>query len=131
MISHGLVINSHAGDQPLFAQHRANLMADLDRRLAVARQSGNQALQTLLEGERQQIQVSWDRPTIQKAAPSRLHDLWQRVLAYLQQPLEIEQVSDNQGRTWWYAFDHHSGKKLYAETEADVLRWIEENRLGA
>lgn len=134
MVSHGLASSVQSNDFTLLAQHRANLLADVERRLAVARAAGNQSLQKLLEGERQQLKSIWDRPasevTPSGAAGWDLRHVWQQVLDYFQHPLQVEHAVDEQGRIWWYACDHHSGKTLFAETEADVIKWIEDNRLG-
>lgn len=39
---------------------------------------------------------------------------------------EIQQVFDQDGRTWWYACDPRTGQTTYLESEADVQIWIEE-----
>lgn len=134
MGSHGLASSLQSNDFTLLAQHRANLLADVERRLAVAKAAGNQSLQALLEGERQQLKSLWDRPTSANASSSTagwdLRHVWQQVWDYFQHPLQVEHVVDKQGHIWWYACDHHSGKTLFAETEADVIKWIEDNRLG-
>lgn len=63
--------------------------------------------------------------------------IWRTVWAFLSQPVfsfslstssepQIRQVSDQGGRTWWYAYDPMTGQTTYLESEEDVQIWLEE-----
>lgn len=65
-------------------------------------------------------------------------DFWQRLWNVLNQPLgggrsldthpepEVKQISDQDGHTWWQAFDPLTGQTTYLDSEEDVLIWLEE-----
>lgn len=63
--------------------------------------------------------------------------IWCTVWAFLSQPVfewnlstssepKIQQVSDQGGRTWWYAYELMTGQTTYLESEEDVQIWLEE-----
>lgn len=119
-----------AGSQ--LARHQANVAANLTHRIEVARAEHNDALLALLEQEQAELLSTWQTP-----APTswrqRLRQSWQtwRWFSQNRLALRVERVQDAAGQRWWYAFDPNSGKTLYADSETDVLRWIEENQLGS
>lgn len=120
-------------DQTTLDKHHANLRANLLHRLAIAEAQHNESLVRLLEQERQQLEQNWSAQPATKNPPFQAFtQLGQRVreaiARYFQ--LRVEQVRDEAGQLWWYAFDPRSGKTLYAEAETEVIRWIEENHLG-
>ncbi|HEY9879882.1 MAG TPA: hypothetical protein V6D29_15615 [Leptolyngbyaceae cyanobacterium] len=123
---------TQASDRLTFEKHCANLSANLARRIYVAKSQRNESLVALLEQEKRQIEQTWRQSSTASTALQKLKAFWvdlQNSLAN-QFQLQVEQVCDEAGRLWWYAFDPRSGKTLYAESESDVIQWIEENRIG-
>lgn len=62
---------------------------------------------------------------------------WYNLWIVLNQPLfawtlncsqepKIQQILDQDGHLWWYAFDPLTGQTTYLESEADVQSWLEE-----
>lgn len=123
---------TQASERLTFQKHCANLSANLARRIYVAKSQRNESLVVLLEQEKRQIEKVWKEPSDDSTSLQRLKAFWANLQNSLanQFQLQIEQVCDEAGRLWWYAFDPCSGKKLYAESESDVIQWIEENRIG-
>ncbi|HEY9735919.1 MAG TPA: hypothetical protein V6D06_06535 [Trichocoleus sp.] len=122
---------TQASEREAFETHRANLLSNLNRRIAIAKSQGNASLVATLEQEKRQIEVIWTQPL--KTSPLQLiRHFWSDLQANLsnQVQLQVEQVCDQSGHPWWYAFDPRTGKTLYAESESEVICWIEENRLG-
>lgn len=122
---------TQASEREAFETHRANLLSNLNRRIAIAKSQGNPALIATLEKEKRQIELIWTQPL--KLSPLQsVRRFWADLVMNLanRAQLQVEQVCDEAGRLWWYAFDPRSGRTLYAETENEVICWIEENRLG-
>ncbi|MBD0335642.1 MAG: hypothetical protein ICV62_09145 [Cyanobacteria bacterium Co-bin13] len=122
---------TQASEREAFEQHRTNLLSNLNRRIAIAKSQPNEFLVALLEQEKRQIEADWTRPL--KISPlQRLRQSWSNLKTALanQSQLQVEQVQDEVGQPWWYVFDPRTGKTLYAESENEVVFWIEENRLG-
>lgn len=119
-------------DSHLFVKHQASMEASLAHRLEVARAAHNTQLIALLEREAQQIKAQTPHSGgIAQVFNNILH-WWANVKQNLENStkLSVEKVVDEAGVTWWYAHDPRSGKTLFAETDTEVLRWIEENNLG-
>ncbi|ASC69940.1 hypothetical protein XM38_008700 [Halomicronema hongdechloris C2206] len=108
--------------------HRTNLLARLEQRIAAAQIRHDEQLLALLEQERQQLQMGWG----QSNDGNRLVRFWQWLERALWSPpeLQVKSLQDKAGQLWWYAFDPRTGKTLYAESETDVIKWIEDNHLG-
>lgn len=118
-------------DSEVFAQHRANIMASLSHRLEVARNTHNTQLIHLLEQEQRQL----SSPHLLNQGTPILEAIqhWWGSLTHAiasASSLTVQQMWDEQGNLWWYAHDPISGMSLYAETEAEVVTWIEDNYLG-
>lgn len=122
---------TQASEREAFETHHRNLLLNLSRRIAIAKASGSTTLISLLESERSQIESDWEQP-LNTGLGQRLGRRWQQLQDFLASrvQLQVEHVQDQAGRSWWYAFDPRSGKALYAETENEVICWIEDNRLG-
>ncbi|HEY9763667.1 MAG TPA: CHRD domain-containing protein [Trichocoleus sp.] len=123
---------TQASDRLTFEKHCANLSVNLAHRIHVAKAQRNGSLVALLEQEKRQLEQFWRKPSDALTPTQRLKAFWATLKDSLanQLQLQVEQVSDDAGRLWWYAFDPRSGKTLYAESESDVIQWIEENRIG-
>ncbi|QZZ20120.1 hypothetical protein J5X98_23035 [Leptothermofonsia sichuanensis E412] len=64
--------------------------------------------------------------------------LWQRIWNGLNQPLggerslhthpepQVRQILDQEGHTWWQAYDPLTGQTTYLDSEEEVLIWLEE-----
>lgn len=115
----------------LEAKHRANIAASLARRLEAARAAQNTHLVAMLEQEQKQL---LKQPTLFDWATlrSQIRQLWQtwRDAIERQSQLSVERVVDRSGVIWWHAYDPQTGKALYAESESEVMQWIEDNHLG-
>jgi hypothetical protein len=128
------MINATPSDFKLYNQHYENLLAHLSRRMEAARQRNDRRLLAMLEQEQRQLQAEWSTssmPAIARPAQG-LQDWWQRLMTAIENSskLQVEQLQGTGGAMWWYAYDPSSGKTIYAESESDVVKWIEDNRLG-
>lgn len=127
-----MVNATQSTDYQIYHQHYANLLSRLAQRMELARSRDDRHLLSLLEQEQRQLETEW---SIQRAIAPRqngLKALWSRFKAALDNSskLHVERLTGSGDATWWYAYDPCSGKALYAETESDVVKWIEDNRLG-
>ena len=124
----------HINDSDLLAQHRENIIASLSHRLEVARATHNTQLIALLEQEQRQLkaQVTFGKAGSLSAFSNRVKRWWSEIINAIENSnkLSVEQVVDETGSVWWYAYDPCTGKTLHAETETEVMQWIEDNRLG-
>jgi hypothetical protein len=105
-------------------------MASLAHRLEVARAADNARLVALLEQEKQQV------------TPARSYDIepspknwWLTAVQHITQvflgraSLQVCEVVDGSDR-WWVASDPKTGQVVYADSEAEMRLWIEENYQG-
>lgn len=125
--------NALRGNSPqLFAQHRANLAASLAHRLEVAKAAHNTQLIVLLEQEQRQLGLIANSTPFSASFFQRIKATWNNWMEAIANStkLSVERIVDESGMLWWRAYDPTSGKMLYAETESEVLQWIEENNLG-
>lgn len=104
--------------------------ASLAHRLEVAKASQNDYLVALLEREQRQLGVERTRVK----GSSLIGWLSQRWNDFVEaiansSKLSVERISAD-GAIFWYAYDPQTGKALYAESESEVLDWIEKNGLG-
>lgn len=126
---------TQSSDVRLHHQHYTNLLAHLARRMESAQQHNDSRLLALLEVEQRQLAAEWStRSTKGAIAPSLnlIQRFWQWLLVAIEDSskLQVEKLSGTNGDTWWYAYDPGTGKALYAESESDVVKWIEDNRIG-
>ncbi len=121
----------HPTEQSVFTKHYDSMMASLSRRLEVARADNNTQLVALLEQEKQQ--VTRDTALLEpEAGPQRWWKaLSQRVGQALRSRsgLQVSEIVDGSDR-WWVAFDPQTGQLVYADSEAELRLWIEENYQG-
>ncbi len=125
------MMNTLLNNQPeLAAKHQANIAASLAHRLEQARAARNFQLLTLLEQEQQLIQ---SQPT-QNVKPIQ----WGKaVLARLMNAsanssaVSLEAITSDSGAVIWRAYDPTTGETRYAETEAEVIDWLEAQRSGS
>jgi hypothetical protein len=113
----------------VFAKHQENIATSLTHRLEVARANHNTQLLALLEQEQRQLGVSKSYDSKLSSAASWLKDSWHKLVKAIDSAsqLSVQQVKDENGEIWWYAFDPQTGKTLYAESEAEVVQWIEDH----
>ncbi|MDX2096711.1 MAG: hypothetical protein SFW36_02960 [Leptolyngbyaceae cyanobacterium bins.59] len=122
----------HLDQTELFAKHRANLLASLDRRLLIARAMQNTQLVAQLEEERRQLDREWGH----HSGWSNFVNWFQTVTQKVQEAinshseLSVDRIQDESGFVLWRAYDPQSGKTLYAESQSEVVKWIEDNGLG-
>lgn len=118
----------------LISKHKENIAASLAHRLEVARNAHNTQLVLQLEQEHQ-VLLKDSKP----ALASALATIGQRIQTTLAawseaiaqpQGLSVDKIADDSGNIWWRAYDHRTGKTLYAEAEWEVIAWIEENSAG-
>ncbi|MBW4657544.1 MAG: hypothetical protein KME15_02625 [Drouetiella hepatica Uher 2000/2452] len=112
------------------AQHRAAIAASLTRRLEVAKAAQNFQLIALLEQEQQQLGLVKKQHGLALVAKvKQVWNSWMDAIAH-HSMLSIDQIMSDSGTVLWRAYDPRTGKTLYAESESEVLQWIEDNDLG-
>lgn len=118
-------------DSEILARHRANINASLAHRLAVARATQNQQLVASLEREQRQFGMERGRVNGASSLIQWLSQKWNELMEAIAKSsqLSVERISAD-GAIFWYAYDPETGKALYAESESEVLDWIEQNNLG-
>lgn len=115
----------------LAAKHQANIAASLAHRLDRARAARNFQLLTLLEQEQQLIQSQSTQTACKPVQWSKA------VLARLMNAIansstvSLEAITSDSGSVIWRAYDPTTGKTRYAETEAEVIDWLEAQRSGS
>lgn len=114
-----------------FAKHQDNMMAALARRIEAAQAVNDLQLMKLLEQERQQIAPTTAPHRDRRSLSSRLKAFKQRVAEVLFGGTELQVYQYEQGSDqWWYAFDPQTGECVYADSEAELRLWIEQNYQG-
>ncbi|MGA7936669.1 MAG: hypothetical protein WCA35_24150, partial [Kovacikia sp.] len=102
----------------------------LAHRLEVARAANNTQLITLLERERQQIEVVGRKQEAPALAPiARLRTFWQQLVDAIANStkLDVWQSVDSYGVAWWNVYDPHTGKSVCTDSESEMRQWIEDN----
>jgi NAD-dependent oxidoreductase involved in siderophore biosynthesis len=112
-------------------QHRANMAATLAHRIEVAQRNNDVHLLEQLKREQRELENATPYRTA-SGLLQKLGHLWQDVMKAMAQAdlLKVEEVVDRDGEVWWYAHDPKTGKALWAQSEAEVIKWIEDNHLG-
>lgn len=119
----------HLHDRHGLDKHQDSIMASLAHRLDVARASNNVHLVALLEQEKQQV-----GKTISKHARSQ-RNWWDTLTQFVvnrffgSSELQVAEIVDGRDR-WWVASDPQTGQMVYADSEAELRLWIEENYQG-
>ncbi|MDX2271353.1 MAG: hypothetical protein NW237_05315 [Cyanobacteriota bacterium] len=110
----------------IWAKHQENIAASLAHRLQSAQASHNTQLISALQQEQEQLRLS------QQAAPAMqwlagLQQMWQRFCRALalDSELDVRIVVDSTGVSWWYARQPRTGETVYADTQSELLAWIE------
>lgn len=118
--------------QSVIAQHQATLKTLLERRLAVAKARNDQALITILEQEQRQLNGEQSTQNLASTPLPPLRQAWNWLTRYISQTpqLSVEQIIDEGGHIWWRGFDTRTGKGIFADSEAEIVSWIEQNHLG-
>jgi hypothetical protein len=121
--------DDHAG---IFARHQASIAASLAHRLEIARAAQNTQLIALLEQEQRQLGLQSTVADRWSSLGDRVSRWWQACMVAIDQhsQLSVQQVSTESGEILWRAYDPHTGKTLYADSKAEVVKWIEDNGLG-
>lgn len=114
------------------AQHQATIAASLAHRLAVAKAAQNHQLVALLEQEQHQIDRTSNRSLGLSGLAVNVKRVWHSWLDALDRhsQLSVKRVVGESGIIFWHAYDPQTGKSLYAESSSEVVKWIEDNRLG-
>ena len=119
----------------LSARHKANIAASLAHRLDQARATCNFQLLTLLEQEQQQLIQS--EPNQQTAVSNSIQwgkAVWDRLINAIanRSRISIKAVTmSDSGAVIWRAYNPTTGETRYAETEADLIDWMEAQRYGS
>ncbi|MGV0027534.1 hypothetical protein [Phormidesmis priestleyi] len=120
------------------AQHQAAILASLSRRIAVAKAAQNVELVFLLEQERRQFDQN-NQPRMRAISSSdpqgvadQIKQVWRNWMRAIDESsrLSVERIVGDSGVILWRAYDPMTGKTLYAESSSEVVKWIEDNRLG-
>ncbi len=98
-------------------RHQANIAASLAHRIQKAKAAQNADLLALLEREQRQLSIA-----------SPIKAAWQRSINALPDRVSIEPLISETGAIAWRATDPRSGETRYAETEAELIDWIEDYR---
>lgn len=105
-------------------------MASLAHRLDVARTTNNAHLVALLEQERQQVALNDTAGAVQTQ-----RNWWTTITQFVVKQLfggselQVCEIVDGRDR-WWVASDPQTGQFVYADSEAELRLWIEENYQG-
>ncbi len=127
-----MAMTLHPMDAQTLTKHQDNMMASLARRLEAARAAHNTELLELLEQEQRQLAALADAANHSQSV-KRVMDWCKSVADSLinafsqKSELEVQQITDPTGVSWWYAWDPRTGNCLYADTENEVRMWIEQN----
>lgn len=105
-------------------------MASLSHRLDVARANNNAHLVALLEREKQQVAPK-DTADAFQAHGNWWSTMTQFVMNWLfgGSELQVSEIVDGRDR-WWVASNPQTGQLVYADSEAELRLWIEENYQG-
>ncbi|MBW4691460.1 MAG: hypothetical protein KME27_06790 [Lyngbya sp. HA4199-MV5] len=120
----------YLNDRHELEQHQNSIMASLAHRLDVARANNNAHLVALLERERQQVAPKSAASTV----PTR-HHWWTALSTFVVNrlfggsELQVCEIVDGRDR-WWVASNPQTGELVYADSEAELRLWIEENYQG-
>ncbi len=115
----------------LVAKHQANIAAALAHRLEKAKMAQNLQLVALLEQEQRQLQGQV--PGVQglwTASVQWLANLRAQLVQAVAEPAElsIERIVGDSGHVLLRAYDPETGETRYAETESEIVDWIETSR---
>ena len=120
----------HLHNRPQSDKHQDSIMASLNHRLEVARANRNVNLVALLEHERQQV-----APIAASSVARSGRNWWQTITQSINNwlfggsTLQVTEIVDGSDR-WWLASDPRTGQLVYADSEAELRLWIEENYQG-
>lgn len=128
-------------NQPeLVTKHQANIAASLAHRLDRARATRNFQLLTLLEQEQQLIQsqppqtvkpIQWGKAVLARLMNAMPADLACPFGLANSSTVSLEAITSDSGSVIWRAYDPTTGETRYAETEAEVIDWLEAQRSGS
>lgn len=105
-------------------------MASLARRLEIARATHNSQLVQLLEQEKQQFTTSVPLPKDQPRL-NWLKAFRQNIAKMMARHSELQVCQFVNGSDrWWYAIDPQTGDCVYADSEAELRLWIQQNYRG-
>ena len=122
-------------DPNLKFKHLSSMVNSLTHRLEVARACHNDQLTALLEREYEQLMV--ERRSVLPAASNSvkawLQSLWNNfadTVPSLYQ-LQVAQVADGKGHTYWSVYYPKTGQRLVTESESEMQAWIQKNYWSA
>lgn len=118
----------HTNDSQIWHKHQENITASLNHRLEVAKATQNTTLVELLE--REQKEISGDAADHPFSSWSHnLTTLWHDLVTLVtgDARLQVWQSVDERGDRWWCAYNPQTGQSVYADSEAEMRLWIEQN----
>lgn len=121
----------HASPSQIDLRHQASMMASLSYRLKVALETKNFQLLELLEQEKQQIQSDSGGSRATRSLMGWLETIkgfWAE-LTWPHPELKFYEYA-NGTDYWWYTFDPQTKRCIYADSEAELQRWVKENLAG-
>lgn len=110
----------HTNPADSFAQHQANILESLIRRLEVARSTRNLRLVELLEQEKRQYEI--ERIAVVPLLLTRLRTTIQQIFHHEQSIYEWQNGTDH----GWFTFDPMTGQGVWGESEAELRLWLKE-----
>lgn len=112
-------------------KHQASIAANLADRVEKAKAAQNQQLLALLYQEQQQLARQLPQPRqIVGVVAQWAHSQWQRLHSAIVESdiLSVERIVGESGILLWRAYDPVSGETRYAESESEIVDWIETSR---
>lgn len=118
----------HPSPRELSDRHRDSMLASLNRRLEVARQSNNLPLIDLLQQEQQQLVAGKSGAVWLQ----RLQTWWKGMADAVARStqLQISEMQDEAGNRWWHAYDPNTGQRVYTDSETEIMLWVEQHYRG-
>ncbi|HEY9828681.1 MAG TPA: hypothetical protein V6D19_24940 [Stenomitos sp.] len=106
------------------AQHYRSMQRSLEHRLAVARSTRNTALIAQLEQERQQLELAMPLEKVAHWLENLPKKLAQLVLRPSTSTVREYTCGTDQ---WWYAFDTHTHRWVYGQSEIEVSLQLQQS----
>lgn len=117
----------HSNPSSTWNRHQDSMMASLAHRLEAARMAQNFQLVELLEQEKQQISTQPQSPRSTHWLQSFKQSVAEAIFGGTD--LQVCRFA-NGSDLWWYAIDPQTGRYVYADSEAELRLWIQQNYQG-
>ncbi|XGW00204.1 MAG: hypothetical protein ACAF41_14860 [Leptolyngbya sp. BL-A-14] len=122
-------------DPNLKLKHLSSMVDSLTHRLEVARACHNDQLTALLEREYEQLMG--ERKAVLRASSNSvkawLQSLWDNLADTVPSlyQLQVSQVADGKGHTYWSVYYPKTGEQLITESESEMQDWIKKHYWAA